>query len=99
MKYAGCVLLLMVWHSALGLDIPQSSKYDNRIQYTNYNDGDVVVIRAYPGLGTQIVFAPHEEIIDIASGFMEGWEFSNSKNILYLKPKSIKGNDDAFLPP
>lgn len=73
-------------HSA---DIPQSSRYDNRIQYVNYNDGDVVVVRALPGLGLRIVFAGGENILDVASGFTQGWEFNDRANILYVKPKSV----------
>jgi len=71
-------------------NIPVGSHYDGRIQYVNYNAGDVVIIRAFPGLGTRIVFAPYEEILDVSSGFTQGWEFSDRRNILYLKPKSIK---------
>ena len=76
-------------HSA---DIPQSSRYDKRIQHVNYNDGDVVIIRALPGLGLRIVFAKNENILDIASGFTQGWEFKDRDNILYVKPKSVVSN-------
>lgn len=37
-----------------------------------------------------IVFAADEEVLDVASGFTQGWEFSDRRNILYVKPKSIK---------
>lgn len=75
--------------SAYAADVPQGSKFDNRIQYVNYNSGDVVVVRAVAGLGARVVFAPGETILDVASGFSQGWEFSDRRNILYIKPKSV----------
>ena len=76
--------------SLFAADVPQGSKFDNRIQYVNYNPGDVVIVRSVAGLGTRVVFAPNETIYDVASGFTQGWEFSNRGNILYLKAKSLK---------
>lgn len=70
-------------------DIPQGSRYDNRIQYVNYNAGDVVVVRALPGLGLRVVFDGSEKILDVASGFTQGWQFDDRDNILYVKPKSV----------
>ncbi|HBP5913456.1 TPA: P-type conjugative transfer protein VirB9 [Pseudomonas aeruginosa] len=85
--------------TALAVDIPRGSNYDNRIQYVNYNPGDVVLVRAVAGLGARIVFAPGEEIIDVGSGFTQGWEFLDSRNILYIKPKSIKLAENQFMAP
>jgi len=81
------VAVVGIAHAA---DVPQGSKFDNRIQYVNYNAGDVVVIRAVAGIGSRIVFAPNETILDVASGFTQGWEFSDRRNILYIKAKSVK---------
>lgn len=83
--------------AAHAADLPQGSKFDNRIQYVNYNPGDVVVVRAVAGLGARVVFAPGETILDVASGFTQGWEFSDRRNILYIKPKSLKG--EQGMPP
>ena len=85
--------------SALALEAPQGSKFDTRIQRINYNENDVVEINAYPGIATQIMFASGEEILDIASGFSEGWEFVNRRNHLYLKPKSVKGKSGTAIEP
>lgn len=74
-------------------DVPQGSKFDNRIQYVNYNDGDVVVVRSVAGTGSRIVFSPKETILDVASGFSQGWEFNDRDNVLYIKAKSIKGEN------
>lgn len=74
-------------------DVPQSSRFDNRIQYVNYNEGDVVVVQTMAGRGARLVFAPNETVIDIASGFSQGWEFPDSGNVVYLKAKSVKGEN------
>jgi P-type conjugative transfer protein VirB9 len=93
MKRLALVIALSISFGATqAADVPQSSKFDNRIQYVNYNPGDVVVVRALAGLGARVVFAPGETILDVASGFTQGWEFSDRRNILYIKPKSVKGD-------
>lgn len=83
-------------------ELPKASPFDQRIQTVAYNAGDVVIIRAMPGVGSRIVFAQDEEIIDVASGFTQGWEFSNRGNVLYIKPRSVKtgsGEDESSLEP
>ncbi len=85
--------------TTLATHLPQGSKYDARIQYVDYNEDDVVVIQAYPGLGTQVVFSSDEKILDIACGFSQGWEILDKRNALYLKPKSVKVSDEKILLP
>jgi type IV secretion system protein VirB9 len=86
-------LLMTISVRALALDIPHGSHYDKRIQHVNYNSSDVVVINSLAGRGTRIVFSPDENILDIASGFTRGWEMKDRRNILFLKPKSIPGEN------
>ncbi|EEY03140.1 P-type conjugative transfer protein VirB9 [Brucella neotomae] len=83
-----CILITLASPS-WATKIPSGSKYDSRIQYVDYNSGDVVLVRALPGVGARIVFAPGENIEDVASGFTQGWEFKASHNILYLKARSM----------
>jgi len=87
-------LVLLIFKGALAVSLPQGSTFDNRIQYVDYNSGDVVVIKAVAGIGVRLVFAANETILDVASGFTQGWEFSDRRNILYIKAKSIKGEHD-----
>lgn len=89
MRRALAVAALAVFGSAQAVELPQSSPYDNRIQHVNYNPADVVVVNTLPGIGTRIVFAPDETVQDIATGFSQGWELSDSHNILYVKAKSV----------
>lgn len=73
--------------------VPKVSFLDSRIQHVAYNPENVVEVHAYPGVSTQIVFAPNEEVLDISSGFSNGWEFEPRRNNLYLKAKSLKGKN------
>lgn len=91
MKKALIIALLTMFGIAHALDIPKNSEFDNRIQYINYNPDDIVAVRAVIGRGTRVVFSPNEVILDIASGFTQGWELVDTRNILYIKAKSIKG--------
>ena len=96
------IALALALHSTLtiSMDVPQSSKFDSRIQHVDYNAGDVVVIRTVPGISTRVVFSPGETVLDIASGFTQGWNFSDRDNVLYIKPQSIKGeNGQPSMPP
>ncbi|MCF3642950.1 P-type conjugative transfer protein VirB9 [Rhizobium sp. TRM95111] len=98
-RFALAMLLSAISSAALAVDVPSGSRYDNRIQYVNYNVGDVVLVRALPGLGARVVFAEGEQILDVASGFTQGWEFKAARNILYLKPKSVKVDSATVMPP
>lgn len=96
------VIALSAISSLQALEQPKASSFDSRIQYVNYNPSDVVIVRAAVGMGSRIVFGKDEEILDVASGFTQGWEFSDRKNILYIKPKSIdigQGQDAQTLTP
>lgn len=94
------LVLAAISGTTFAADIPQGSKFDNRIQYVNYNAGDVVVVRSIAGTGSRLVFSANETILDVASGFSQGWEFSDRNNVLYIKAKSLKGeNGMAPMPP
>jgi len=91
-----CLYAIMIFvfcGKALAIETPKGSKFDGRIQNVVYNPGDVVVINAVPGRGARIVFSSNETILDIGSGFSDGWEFADRRNILYIKPKSLKATD------
>lgn len=96
------MVLLLAVGAAHAAKNPDRSQYDARIQYVDYNEGDVVVVRTTPGIGTRIVFDPKETISDMATGFSDGWELVNRQNILYLKPRSVKvgaGEGEAVMQP
>lgn len=101
-KWFGILFGFLFIFCASAAENPTGSNYDRRIQYINYNDGNVVVVKAVAGLGARIVFSPTEQILDVASGFTQGWQFTDRRNILYVKPKSIasgSGQDAGLLTP
>ena len=96
------IALLFSLSTVYAAKVPDRSKYDSRIQYVDYNEGDVVIVRTTPGIGTRIVFDSKETISDMATGFSDGWELVNRQNILYLKPRSVKvgaGEGEAVMQP
>ncbi|MDR1709140.1 MAG: P-type conjugative transfer protein VirB9 [Candidatus Accumulibacter sp.] len=99
MKAFLLILALAAPGAAPALESPKQSPNDPHIQHVDYNPDDVVEINARPGYATQVVFADGEEILDIASGFTQGWEFGNRRNHLYLKPKTVKLADNTAMEP
>ncbi|MDP8042531.1 P-type conjugative transfer protein VirB9 [Pasteurella atlantica] len=83
---------------SFALDKPKTSRYDDRMQYINYNANDVTEIKAKDGFVTAISFANNEEVKDIAIGFDRGWEIVDSNNHLYLKPNAVGDGDNIIEP-
>jgi P-type conjugative transfer protein VirB9 len=81
--------LLFAAPCAHGLDVPERSMADSRIQKVAFNEDDVVEITAAVGTATHIVMSEGESVLDVASGFSAGWEVSYSRNNIYLKPKTV----------
>lgn len=99
MKLLLALALCLVTFTAAAIETPQGTSADARVKYVDYNVNDVVAVYAYQGVATHIVFAPGEEILDIASGFSAGWEALNRRNNIYLKPKSIDQGEVGVLAP
>lgn len=98
-SFSFLLALLIAAAPAFAMDQPKGTAYDTRIQYVNYNQDDVVEVNSYPGIATQIVFAPGEAVLDMSSGFSQGWQASTSANSVYLKPQSVKLSDNTVLEP
>ncbi|MEY2170727.1 MULTISPECIES: P-type conjugative transfer protein VirB9 [unclassified Rhodanobacter] len=98
-RLAILLALLVATVPAFAMDQPKGTAYDTRIQYVNYNQDDVVEVNSYPGIATQIVFAPGEVVQDMSSGFSQGWQASTSANSVYLKPQSVKLSDNTIAEP
>lgn len=92
----GLWALSLMPFSTYALDIPLQSPLDPNIQHTQYNADDVVLITAYPGNSTHLVFSPAETIIEVVIGFSEGWESLISGNHLFIKAKSVKGQETFY---
>jgi type IV secretion system protein VirB9 len=95
MKIRLLISTLLISVSANALIIPTPSPYDKRIQSVVYNPDDVVEVNTIVGRGTQIVFAPGEQVISDQSsaGFLDGWSLTPNSNSVIIKAISIQGKD------
>ncbi len=66
---------------------PIASQYDDRIGFVTYNPNDVFKIKAKNGYVTILEFDKNENIIDGSTGFNDGWEITQSGNIVHIRPK------------
>lgn len=71
------------------LDIPQSSRDDRRITFAKYNANNVVRINANTGYVSVIEFAKEERVVNMATGFSEGWDLVEKGNLLFITPKAV----------
>ncbi len=82
------VLFFMIVE-VFGLEIPKASTLDKRMTATVYNAENVVRIDAKVGYVVVIEFAKEENIINMATGFSQGWDLIAKGNLLFITPKSI----------
>lgn len=82
------VLFFMIVE-VFGLEIPKASTLDKRMTATVYNAENVVRIDAKVGYVVVIEFAKEENIINMATGFSQGWDLTAKGNLLFITPKSI----------
>lgn len=69
--------------------IPQSSKFDSRMQHIAYNDQNTTVINAQSGYVSTLVFAEDETVIGTEVGFIKGWSITHEANRVYIRPAPI----------
>lgn len=79
------------------LDFPSHSSRDARIQYMSYVPNDVFLVRGAVGVATQIILEKDEQILEMASGFSDGWEIVDKRNNIYIKPKKEKANTNLIV--
>jgi len=87
-KLALALLITFLYNAALFAVVdPRASQYDNRIGFVTYNPNDVFKIKAKNGYVTILEFDKNENIIDGSTGFNDGWEITQSGNIVHIRPK------------
>lgn len=85
-------VILILWIALtpiFALNIPENSKDDRRVTFANYNANDVVRVNAQAGFVSVIEFAKEENIINLATGFSEGWDLTAKGNLLFITPKAV----------
>lgn len=68
---------------------PIKSEFDSKITYAAYNANDVVEIKCANGYVSVLEFGKNERVINMATGFSDGWEISDRENLVFIKPKSV----------
>lgn len=85
-------VLILLSSFTYALDIPKSSNLDPRITFAMYEAKNVVLVRCKVGYVSMIEFEKDERILNIATGFLAGWEISDKDNYLFIKPKAYAIN-------
>ena len=91
MKKLILIYLLSV-ASLLAIDVPKGTIFDKRVVYTDFNKDDVFQIYGKNGYTTVVQFANDEVILDMASGFSQGWDFQDRRNFIFIKPKAYESS-------
>lgn len=85
----GLVLAAALAAILFALEIPQPSKYDKKISFAIFNANEVFRVASANGFVSVVEFGKDERIVNIATGFSEGWELNERGNLLFIKPKSV----------
>lgn len=88
--FAGMSFMMGI-NGSWGASLPLSAGKDSRITTVEYDEKNVVEIKAKPGVVTQIVLQKGEEHEAHAFGDGEAWHFNSFKNNLFLKPAQPLG--------
>lgn len=83
------LLLALSIGVSFGAYNPVKSDFDSKITYAAYNADDVVEIRCANGYVSVLEFGKNERVINMATGFSDGWEISDRDNLVFIKPKSV----------
>ena len=85
-------ILLALTSNLSALETPKGSKFDNRVSFATYNADDVFLVKCKNGFVSMLEFDSEERIVNIATGFSNGWELMDKDNFLFIKPKSYEIN-------
>jgi type IV secretion system protein VirB9 len=69
---------------------PSPGGFDDRVHVVDYNPLNVVRVVGSPTNSTQILFAPREEISQVAIGDAEAWLAQPAGNLLFIKPIEVR---------
>lgn len=81
----GLLFMSGVWAAS----VPQSSRYDRRIQNVTYNSQNATEVNTRPGYLTTLLFDNDEQVIDAQTGFAKGWTVTKNGNRVDVSPTPI----------
>jgi type IV secretion system protein VirB9 len=84
------VAVALVASTAYAEQTPQTGDYDPHVQVVAYNPMNVVRLIGSPTYSTQIIFAPGEEITQVAIGDADAWLAQPAGNLLFIKPTEVR---------
>lgn len=84
------VVVALLASTAYAEQTPQIGDYDPHVQIVAYNPMNVVRLIGSPTYSTQIIFAPSEEITQVAIGDADAWLAQPAGNLLFIKPTEVR---------
>ncbi len=91
--------LLLFSNIGFCLSTPNSQGFDKRVVSIDYNEKDVVKIYAKNGFTTVVQLEKNERVLDMASGFADGWDLKDRGSFVFIKPiayvSKIATNEDG----
>jgi type IV secretion system protein VirB9 len=98
MKKVVLTAFLVFAANSLAVVIPQSSSLDKRITFQVYSARDVVKIYAKDGYVTVLDLDNNERVIDMFTGFIDGWDLTDRGSFVFIKPKAFLGGSFIVTP-
>jgi type IV secretion system protein VirB9 len=98
------LMLLMAFavfcvQNGFAASVPKSSKSDSRIASQEYNAEDVTKLSVKDGFITTVTLRSDERIIDMFTGFIDGWDIQDRANFIFIKPKAfVRGGGEIVFP-
>jgi len=94
------VLAMFALDNSFAASLPDGSKYDGRITFQDYNAHDVTKLFAKDGFVTTISLSNGERVIDMFTGFSDGWDIQDRGSFIFVKPKTFVNKQDntVFFP-
>ena len=92
---AGVAAVLAFTSPVFAEQNPRSGGFDPHVQVVAYNPMNVVRVVGTPTNSTQIIFAPGEEVTQVAIGDADAWLAQPAGNLLFLKPTEVRHSTNA----
>lgn len=87
--------LVLLAPGAMAEQLPRSAGFSPNVQVVPYNPMNVVRVVGSPTASTQVIFAPGEEITQVAIGDADAWLAQPAANLLFIKPTEVRGFTNA----
>ena len=90
LRAAGALAVALLAGSVNAELAPRAGGFDARVRVVAYNPLNVVRVLGSPTNSTQIIFAPGEDITQVAIGDADAWLAQPTGNLLFIKPTEVR---------